>query len=143
MLPTVRRTFHSPFFDLQREIDRAFNRAWDGGETNGADLTASYPVDVHEQDDHMIVHAELPGFKRDEIEVTLEQGVLTITAERKPEEVSGQPHLRERRFTRVTRSFRLGQAVDEQKVDAKLEDGVLRLILPKREELKPRKIEVK
>src|SRR5690606_7809254 len=96
-----------------------------------------------EEDDHITVEAELPGFKRDEISVTMEQGVLTIDAERKVEEKKGHPQLNERRWTRVTRSFRLGQAVDEGKVDAKLEDGVLTLTLPKREEVKPRRIEVK
>lgn len=142
MLPTIRRPFVNPFEDLHREIDRALGRAWQGDEGNGLG-SAAYPVDVYEHDDTIVVEAELPGFKREEIDVTLEQGVLTITAERKPQESVGHAHLNERRYTRVARSFRLGTAVNEQKVDAKLEDGVLRLTLPKREELKPRRIEVK
>lgn len=144
MLPIVHRSFRNPFEELQNEIDQVFNRVWASTEDGGRWTTsASYPVDITEEDDHITVEAELPGFKRDEISVTMEQGVLTIDAERKVEEKKGHPQLNERRWTRVTRSFRLGQAVDEGKVDAKLEDGVLTLTLPKREEVKPRRIEVK
>ena len=145
MLPTLRRSgFVTPFEELQREIDSAFDRTWGRVENGrGSGALASYPVDIHEHDDHLIVEAELPGFKREEINVTLEQGVLTIHAERSAEEKPGTPHLNERRFTRVSRSFRLGQAVDEAQVDATYEDGILRLTLPKREEIKPRRIEVK
>lgn len=146
MLPTVRRAYRNPFEELQREIDSVFNRAWmqPGNGSGGSEWqTAAYPVDIHETEDSFVVSAELPGFKREEIDVTLEQGVLTISAERQAEESKGQPHLQERRYTRVTRSFRLGQAVDEGRVNAQLEDGVLKLTLPKREEVKPRRIEVK
>jgi HSP20 family protein len=142
MLPTTTRRTLNPFAVLQREIDDVFDRAF-AGDNGGTWAPAGYPVDIREHDDHLIVEAELPGFKRSEINVTLEQGVLTIEAVRKEEEKPGQPHLTERRFSRVTRSFRLGQAVDDGKVQAKLEDGVLTLTLPKRDEVKPRRIEVK
>lgn len=146
MLPTLRRNFRNPFDELQREIDGVFNRMWAdlGEETNGATGWGSYPVDIHENDDTVVIEADLPGFKRDEIDVTFEQGVLTISAERRTsQENKGEPRLHERRYTRVTRSFRLPQSVDENKVDAKLQDGVLTLTLHKREEVKPRRIEVK
>lgn len=140
MLPT--RRYATPFDMLQREIDRAFDRVWTQG-GNGGEMTASYPVDIHEEEDQVVVEAELPGFKKDEIDITMEQGVLTITATRKPEEKKGEQHLNERRYTRVMRSFRLPIAVDENKVDAHLDGGVLTLKLPKREEVKPRRIAVK
>lgn len=145
MLPTLRRNARNPFDMLQREIDDVFNRVWHHDRDLDWNGVGHYPVDIRETDDNLIVEAEMPGFKRDEIEVTLEQGVLTIHAERNAEqdESKGQTHLHERRFSRVTRSFRLGQAVDENKVDARLEDGVLTLTLHKREEVKPRRIEVK
>lgn len=142
MLPTLRRNVRSPF-DTLREIDDAIGRAWQGDDNGGWGGVGSYPVDIHETDDDIVVEAEMPGFKRDEIEVTLEQGVLAINASRKTSEPKGEKHLSERRFTRVTRSFRLGQAVDENSVEAKLEDGLLTLTLHKREEVKPRKITVK
>jgi len=123
------------------ELSRALSKNWfDEGE---ATSLGAYPVDIHEDDDHVYVEAELPGFDKDEVEVTLENGILRINAERKSEEKKGQPHLTERRFTRVSRAFSLPTTVDEGKVDAKLNDGVLNLTLDKRDEVKPRKIQVK
>ena len=139
MVPSVRR-YENPF-EMLRDMDRFFNRA-----VNGADEgmgTAAYPVDIHEDENHIYVEAELPGFKREEIEVNFDQGVLTINASRQSEEQQGETHLNERRFTRVSRRFSMPNTVDTGKVQAKLEDGVLRLTLPKREEVKPRRIEVK
>ncbi|HEX7010854.1 MAG TPA: Hsp20/alpha crystallin family protein [Phycisphaeraceae bacterium] len=144
MLPVTRRS-ESPFDLIQREIDRAFDRLWGMG-GDGGYATAAYPVDIREEDEAIYVEAELPGFKKDQVEVSIEQGVLTINAareEEKKEKEKGVRHLHERRFTRVSRSFRLPVAVDENKVEAKLDQGVLMLRLPKREEVKPRRIEVK
>jgi HSP20 family protein len=142
MLPTrIRRTggalLDSPFDVFGREVGRIFHDAFEGG------INYSYPVDVTENENEIHVEAELPGFKRNEVNVMLVNGVLTITAERQPAEPKGEQHLAERRYTRVSRSFSLPKTVDEGKVDAKLEDGVLSLTLHKREEVKPRRIEVK
>ncbi len=139
MLPTLRRIYGNPFADFQREIDRVLSAGMPGE----CDLaTAAYPVDIHETDDALIVDAELPGFKKDEVHVTLEQGVLSISAERQAEESEGESHLSERCYKRVARSFKLPIEVDEAKVQAALTDGVLTLTLAKREEVKPRKIQV-
>lgn len=149
MLPMTRRSdvrnvWGDPFESLHREFDRALNRWAGDGETQPGALTAAYPVDIHEDENNIYVEAEMPGFRKDEIHVTLENGVLTIEAERKPrDEGEGSRHLNERRYTRVARSFTLPNTVDEGDVDAKLEDGILHLTLTKREEVKPRKIEVK
>ena len=118
-----------------------FDRFWDDAIDN--QLVGSYPVDIHEDDDHLYVDAELPGFKKNEIEVTLENGILGIAAERKVDETKDTKHLTERRYTRVSRRFTLPNMVDENHVQAKLDNGVLHLTLNKREEVKPRKIEVK
>lgn len=138
MLPTIRRT--DPF-DMLREFDRALSRwpSWSEAELE----TGMYPVDIREDNDNLIVEAELPGFKHDEISVSVEQGVLTISAQRRGEEQKGEQHLKERTFTRVSRRFSLPTSVDTDKVDAHLDKGVLTLKMPKREEVKPRKIEVK
>lgn len=142
MLPTtLRRTGTiTPFDWMDREFTRALNRLWT--EEDGGRATGIYPVDVHEDSDHLYIAAELPGFKKEEVHVTLERGVISINAERKAEEAKGEPHLNERRFTRVSRSFTLPVEVDENRVEAKLTDGVLHLRLNKREEVKPRRIEV-
>lgn len=144
MLPTnLRRTGRSdtPFDAIQDQFNRALSQWWgDGGNQT---TTGIYPVDIREDADHIYVEAELPGFKKEEVDVTLENGMLHIIAERKADTTrKGETHLSERRFTRVARSFTLPNTVDEAHVDAKLEGGVLSLTLHKREEVKPRKIQV-
>jgi HSP20 family protein len=152
-LPTrVNRGMTDPFEAAQREFDTALNRFFGGREvaqhSNGGGW-APYGVDVREDGDHLYVEAELPGFKKDEVDITLENQTLTIAAERKSETTDGDDGgakgewlLRERRYSRFLRSFTLPPTVDDQKVDAKLNDGVLTITLNKREETKPRRIQV-
>jgi len=147
MLPTTqtRRLFEGPF-EMLRDFDRAFNRiaAYGNDEANGHAATASYPVDVREEDNRFVVEAELPGFTKDQVDISLEDGVLSITAERKiDEQAGGQHHLRERRYTRIARRFTLPQSVDPNAVEAALDHGILTLTIGKREEVKARRIEVK
>jgi HSP20 family protein len=120
-------------------------RFWGAGEVPST--LAPYAVDVHEDADHFYVEAELPGFTKDETDVTLEDGVLTIRAERKIETKDGgdkgrQPLHMERRWSRFERSFTLPVAVNETSVKATLEGGILAITLDKREEVKPRKIQI-
>ena len=142
---------YDPFELAQREFDGMLNRFFAGGgrpATNGGGYLAPYAVDVREDADHIYVEAELPGFKKDELDITLENQTLTITAERREEqkrggeEKKGELLLHERRYTRFQRSFTLPPTVNEQSVNAKLADGVLTVTLNKREETKPRKIQV-
>jgi HSP20 family protein len=146
MFPTLRRSSVRSIWDdpmeMTRDLDRMLTRLWGDGNAATEGL-GHYPVDVHEDDGHIYVEAELPGFKKEEINVTLEGGVLTIAAERKVEETKGVRHLSERRFTRVQRSFTLPTTVDPSKVEATFTDGVLKLTLDKQETVKPRRIEVK
>lgn len=102
-------------------------------------------LDVVERDNEFVVKAEMPGMKKDDIEVSLENGVLTITAETKSEteEKEGDRVIRqERRYGKYLRSLRLGKEIDEKKVKASYKDGILELVLPKAEEVKPKKIAV-
>ncbi|GLT20856.1 heat-shock protein Hsp20 [Zoogloea oryzae] len=92
-------------------------------------------VDVKEVDDAFQVHAELPGIKKEDIHVHIDGPVVSISAERKQEKEAkeGERVLRtERYFGQVSRSFQLGQDVDESKASAKFTDGVLELSLPKK-----------
>lgn len=103
------------------------------------------PLDVRERNDDFVITAELPGVKKEDIGVTLENGVLTISAEMKSEkeEKEGERVIRqERRFGKYVRSLRLGTQVDDKKIKANYKDGVLELVLPKAEEVKPKKIAV-
>ena len=150
-LPTrVNRGFVDPMDLIGREFDGVLNRFFANGDVAGnggsrANWMAPYGVDIREDQDHLYVEADLPGFKKDEVDITLENQTLTISAEHRPEateETKGDWLLNERRYARFLRSFTLPPTVDESKVDAKLADGVLRITLNKREETKPRKIQV-
>ncbi|MEM6562073.1 MAG: Hsp20/alpha crystallin family protein [Planctomycetota bacterium] len=144
---TVRRpqTQTDPFGDLQREFDVMLNRLFGGQpQTTTGRRSAPYPVDVREDQDHLYFEVELPGFTRDQLDITLEDRTLQITAERDAdaENKVGDLLLNERRHTYFSRSFQLPPTIDEGAVQAKLTDGVLHITLNKREESKPRKIEV-
>jgi HSP20 family protein len=135
----------SPFESVQREFDSALGRLFTGRGDHDGGYLAPYGVDVREDVDHIYVEAELPGFAKEDVNVTLENQTLTISAERKeqmrkPEK--GDWLLNERRYSRFLRSFTLPPTVDQQTVNAKLQDGVLNITINKREESKPRKIAV-
>ena len=154
-LPTrVQRGAIDPFDMIHREFDDVLGRFFGGRQTNGggqAPMLSPFGVDIREDADHLYVEADLPGFRKDDVDITLENQTLTISAEKKQEygnkkdaaaESKGEWLLNERRYQRFLRSFTLPPTVDDQKVDAKLSDGVLRITLNKREETKPRKIQV-
>ena len=120
-----------PFDDLLRGF---FVRPVDfgGGEAGEA---PQMRVDVKEANDAYQVHAELPGMKKEDIHVNIDGPVVSISAERKQEKEvkEGERVLRtERYFGKVSRSFQLGQEVDEAQASAKFTDGVLELNLPKK-----------
>ncbi|MGE5470152.1 MAG: Hsp20/alpha crystallin family protein [Bacteroidota bacterium] len=95
----------------------------------------SIKMDVREQGDDYLVHAELPGIKKEDIHVIVDGNQVSITAESKREKEvkEGDRVLRsERYFGKVSRSFQLGQEIDDSKAVAKFNDGVLELTLPKR-----------
>jgi HSP20 family protein len=144
-----RNDYVHPLETLDREFGRVLGRLWGANGAEVPSTLAPYAVNVYEDADHFHVEAELPGFAKDEVEITLEDGVLTIRAERQDETNTPQnaPHNRqplhiERRWTRFERSFTLPTAVDENSVQARLDNGVLAITLNKREEVKPRKIHI-
>jgi HSP20 family protein len=92
-------------------------------------------IDVKEEDKAFVVHAEMPGIRKEDINVNIDGSVVSISAERKQEKEvkDGERVLRsERYFGKVSRSFQLGQDVDESQAVAKFTDGVLELALPKK-----------
>lgn len=107
--------------------------------------TPSIKMDVQEQGDSYLVHAELPGVKKEDIHVVVEGNLVSISAEVKQEKETkeGDRVLRsERYFGKVSRSFQLGQDVDDAKASAKFADGVLELTLPKRATLSSRRLAI-
>lgn len=102
-------------------------------------------LDVYEDKDNFLVKAELPGMKKDQIDISLHEGTLSIAGERKSErpENTGEVSRSERFFGRFQRTVPLPKPVDAGKVSARYTDGILTITLPKTEESKPRQIEVK
>ena len=140
----------NPARDLWRmrdDMDRLFNmmtsREYEGEELGQSEWSPR--VDISEKDDNFLVTAELPGMKKDDIKITMQDGVLTIRGEKKYEKETEEKnvHLRERRYGSFMRSFRLPTPVNNQKIDASFKDGILNLTLPKAEEAKPKEIEIK
>ena len=110
------------------------------------DITSKVPsIDVSENESAFLVQAELPGVGREGIEVTVTDGILKIMAERKPrqsDDKTGPSILKEQFFGKFSRSLKLGSGIDESKIEARYEDGVLNLWLPKVAEAKPRKVDI-
>lgn len=131
-----------PFADLNR-MQREFEKSYFGPRTRPADFAPS--VDVHEDAESLVLRAELPGVKREDIDVSVDSNILTLKGERKleKEEQGRRYHRIERAYGTFVRQFQLPSNVDSSSIDANLADGVLTLRLGKKQELKPRKIDVK
>jgi HSP20 family protein len=102
-------------------------------------------VDIVEHESDILLKAELPGMKPEDVTINLEGNMLTISGERRfeHEEKEGGYQRIERRYGSFTRSFTLPENVDREKLDAEMNDGILTVRLPKSEEYRPRKIEVR
>ena len=106
----------------------------------------SHPaIDIAEYENESIVVAELPGVKKDELRITFENDVLTVAGERKPYEMprDGRVLLNEMRLREFSRSIEFPHAVDGDKISADLQNGILKIVVPKAESARPRTIEVK
>lgn len=102
------------------------------------------PVDIFEKDQSLVIRAEVPGVEKGDIDIRIENGVLTLRGERKQEtEINEDNAYRlERRYGAFTRSFSLPTTVDASKIQAVYKDGVLELRIPKAESARPKKIEI-
>jgi HSP20 family protein len=121
--------------NLQDEFDRLFE----------SPLTGWAPaLDVHEDADNFIIRAEMPGLKREDITVSLQDGALVISGERKVEKVEEgvEVHRQERYYGKFQRALTLPAPVAADKVKAQYKDGILTVTLPKTEEAKPKQIDV-
>ena len=125
------------------EVNRLFDFSWPSRDS-GLFSNWSPALDVFDDKDNLVVKAELPGLKKDEIDLSLHDGVLTISGERKHEreQKEGGTFRSERFFGKFQRSVTLPTAVDANKVNASYKDGVLTVELPKAEEAKPKQIQV-
>lgn len=129
---------------LQREVDRLFEQMM-GNVTAEERATSWTPrTDVSETDDRYIIRMDTPGLTKEDVNVQLHNGLLSVSGERKSEneEKKENYHRVERSWGHFYRSFTLPQASDSERVTASLADGVLTVEVMKREESKPRKIEI-
>jgi HSP20 family protein len=129
-------------FDLQR---RAFNQALQNFETEAAAVGAWTPAaDIFEDENSFVIKLELPEIRREDVKVSLDKNVLAIAGERKLENEEKRDHYHrvERSYGQFFRSFTLSPNANLEAVSAEFKDGVLRLSIPKKEEAKPKQIQV-
>jgi HSP20 family protein len=139
---------YDPFRELrglQDEVNRVFNAGFNRGDNEMMRGAWSPSVDIYENKDSIVLEAELPGMRPEDVNIAIENNVLTIHGERKFEKKDDKDnfHRVERSYGSFTRSFTLPPTVSAENVDAEFENGMLRLTMAKREEAKPRRIEIK
>jgi len=130
---------------LRNSMDRVVDRELALAPNSWKSFKWSVALDVVESEDEYLVKASLPGINPEDLEITFEDNQLTIKGESKEEEEIDEArfHLRERRFGRFTRSIKLPSGIESEKIEANYDKGVLKLHLPKVEEVKPKKIMIK
>ncbi len=127
-------------FDAFRDFERLTDELLAG--TRGR-VPRSFPMDAYRRGDKFLVHLDLPGVDADSIELSAEQNVLTVSAERRFEfEEDDQVLVRERPQGQFTRQLLLGESLDVDRIEANYENGVLTLTIPVAEQAKPRKVEI-
>ncbi len=139
---------YNPFRDLrtmQEQMNRLLDMAWN--REAGEDLREGIwqpTVDIFEDEESVVIKAELPGMDQKDIEVRIEDNTLTLRGERKHDQTIKKEnyHRVERYYGTFQRSFSLPHTVDQEQVKATCDKGVLTITLPKREETKPRQINV-
>jgi HSP20 family protein len=138
MAITSYRPINDPFASLLADLVGPSDR-------KGSLMRAS--ADVMEKEDEIRVQMEMPGIKTEDIEIELENNVLTISGEKKEERTESDRderyHLSERRYGHISRSFVLPQEVEQEQIQAHFEDGVLSVRIPKSEKARRRRIEVR
>jgi HSP20 family protein len=135
-----RMTTGSPVFGLRREIDRLFDDAFmrDG-------LNWSPAADIKENDSEISMEVELPGIKPEDVDITAENGILTVRGEKKSERKEGEEnryHVVERTYGSFLRTFQLPQGVDENQIKADFEHGILSIRIPKAALPQPKRIQI-
>ena len=131
-------TTRDPF---TRDFDRIVRRAFGTG--FGPASTTALPMDTVRRDGELVLRFDVPGVDPEKIDVTVDRGVLTVSATREETRTEGEsPVVRERLFGSFRRSVRLAENLDADAIEASNNDGVLEIRIPVREEAKPRKIEV-
>lgn len=135
-------------YSLADEMNRFVDRVFSNGDTPETSLFKGAwapAVDISEDSDNFYLEIELPGMDKDSVKVQYEEGLLTISGEKKSEREDKKVnyHRVERNYGRFERSFRVPSRILGDKVDANFSNGVLQVTLPKADEVKPKQIDVK
>ncbi len=133
-------------FDFPRTVDQLVDDFFVSADFVGGSRYATFPVlDVVEYDKECVVVAEMPDVKKENLKLTVENGRLTISGERKPSEIPKDARvlLSERKVQDFSRTIRLPRGVDANNISAELQNGMLRIVLPKSEDVRVRTIAIK
>jgi len=139
----------NPFQEFENLLSRYNKSANSSGTQLSNDLSFADwapSCDIEEEEDRYVIKADLPGVDRKNIDVKLENGVISIRGEKQTEKETGKGtkrHRTERFHGSFARSFSLPDAVKDERVEANYKDGVLSLVIPKAEEAKPKSIDIK
>lgn len=132
-----RGTSGGSLFDLNRQINRMFDDLFDQEGDSGfygrAGMSAP-AMDIHQTDEAVEITAELPGVKEEDVDLSIEDGILTLRGEKKSSREGGEGGYRERTYGSFERRITLPGNIDEEACSADFSDGVLTITLPKREE---------
>jgi HSP20 family protein len=136
-LVSIQDEMNRLFNDFFGRVPSRFEGDWSASEWNPS-------VDISETKDEIVVKAEVPGMKKDDIKITLQDNVLTMRGERKQEKEEKETNFyrMERSYGSFTRSFNLPTMVQADKIKASYKDGILNITLPKAEEIKPKQIPI-
>lgn len=129
---------------LQGDMNRLFDSFFEGRAPNAPSRRWIPAMDLVETEDHLVLRGDLPGMTEDDVDIEIKDGVLTVSGERKTDhEEKGEGYHRvERSFGSFSRSLSLPQGVDPGKVEAKFDNGVLEVRIPKPAEAKPTRVEI-
>ncbi len=150
-LPAFRQSYHREpsqgLQDLQQEVNRLFSffGGWPAAQSRGkAEESWNMPLEIHDAKDRLVVKAELPGVKPEDINVSVEDNALRIRAERKHETQAKDEncYCQEIAYGMLERQIQLPHAVNTEGLQASYKNGILEISLPKREDAKPKQVKV-
>jgi HSP20 family protein len=129
---------------LQSDMNRLFDRFFEGRTANGTSRRWIPAMDLLETEDHLVLRGDLPGLTEDDIDIEIKDNVLTVSGERRGgKEEKGEGYYRvERAFGSFSRSLTLPQGVDADRVEANFDKGVLEVRIPKPAEAKPTRVQI-
>jgi HSP20 family protein len=129
---------------LQTDLNRVFDTFFGGRTANDATRRWVPAMDLVETDDHLVLRADLPGLDKEDVEIEVKDGVLTVSGERRTEHEDSADgyHRVERAFGRFSRSLSLPQGIDADRVQAEFDKGVLEVRIPKPAERKPHRVQI-